>query len=37
MEALHDCWNKRRATLDELWDYAKISHIGTVMRRYLEE
>jgi predicted transcriptional regulator of viral defense system len=36
LEALRDCWNKRRATIDELWRYAKICRIANVMRPYLE-
>ena len=36
LEALHECWRKRRCTMDELWHYAKICRQGTVMRPYLE-
>ncbi len=36
IEALRDCWNKRSATLDELWRYAKICRVANVMRPYLE-
>lgn len=36
LEALRDCWNKRRATIDELWRYAKICRVANVMRPYLE-
>ena len=36
LEALRDCWIKRRATLDELWHYAKICRVANVMRPYLE-
>lgn len=36
LEALRDCWNKRRVTVDELWHYAKICRVANVMRPYLE-
>lgn len=36
LEVLRDCWNKRRAILDELWHYAKIDRVANVMRPYLE-
>jgi predicted transcriptional regulator of viral defense system len=36
LEALHDCWRKRRATINDLWHYAKICRVTTVMRPYLE-
>ena len=36
LEALRDCWSRRRASIDELWHYAKIVKIATVMRPYLE-
>jgi len=36
LEALHDCWRKRRATMDELWHFAKVCRVTTVMRPYLE-
>ncbi len=36
IEALRDCWNKRRVTIDELWHYAKICRVANVMRPYLE-
>ncbi len=36
LEALRDCWNKRQATMDELWRYAKICRVANVMRPYLE-
>ena len=36
IEALRDCWNKRRATSDALWHYAKICRVANVMRPYLE-
>ena len=36
MEALRDCWAKRRATMDELWQAAKMCRVANVMRPYLE-
>lgn len=36
LEALRDCWRGRRATMDELWQYAKICRMTNVMRPYLE-
>ena len=36
MEALRDCWKKRLATMDEVWEAAKICHVNNVMRPYME-
>lgn len=36
LEALRDCWRQRRATMDELWEYAKVCRVANVMRPYLE-
>ena len=36
LEALRDCWKKRRATMDELWAGAKVCRVANVMRPYLE-
>jgi len=36
MEALRDCLRNRRATVDELWKYARICRVERVMRPYLE-
>ena len=36
IEALRDCWRKKRATADELWHYAKVCRVSRVMRPYLE-
>ena len=36
LEALRDCWKKRRATMDELWKAAQICRVANVMRPYLE-
>ncbi len=36
LEALRDCWRKRMATMDELWQAAKTCRVANVMRPYLE-
>jgi predicted transcriptional regulator of viral defense system len=36
LEALRDCWRERKATMDELWRYAKICRVANVMRPYME-
>ena len=36
LEALRECRRERRATLDDLWHYAEVDRISTVMRPYLE-
>jgi predicted transcriptional regulator of viral defense system len=36
LEALKDCWTKRRASMEELWHYARICRVANVMRPYLE-
>jgi predicted transcriptional regulator of viral defense system len=36
LEALRDCWRKRRATMDELWHAAETCRVANVMRPYLE-
>ncbi len=36
LEALRECWEKRRATMDELWQAAKTCRVANVMRPYLE-
>jgi len=36
LEALRDCWRHRRATMDDLWKYAKICRVANVLRPYLE-
>ena len=36
LEALRACWRERRATMDELWHYAKAARVSTVMKPYLE-
>ena len=36
IEALRDCRQQRRASVDQLWDAAKICRMTNVMRPYLE-
>ncbi|HZT41368.1 MAG TPA: type IV toxin-antitoxin system AbiEi family antitoxin domain-containing protein [Chthonomonadaceae bacterium] len=36
LEALRSCWRKRAATMDELWYYAAVDKVSTVMKPYLE-
>lgn len=36
LEALRDCWKKRRATMDDLWKAAETCRVSNVMRPYLE-
>jgi predicted transcriptional regulator of viral defense system len=36
LEALRECRQDRRATIDEIWRYATIDRVTTVMRPYLE-
>ena len=36
LEALRECRRERRATLDELWRFAAVDKVSTVMRPYLE-
>jgi predicted transcriptional regulator of viral defense system len=36
IEALRDCVAQRKATLDELWEAAKVCRMANVMRPYLE-
>ncbi len=36
LEALRDGWRSRKVTMDELWHYAKMLRIASVMRPYLE-
>jgi predicted transcriptional regulator of viral defense system len=35
-EALIDCLSQRKATRDEIWQYAKTCHMTNIMRPYLE-
>jgi predicted transcriptional regulator of viral defense system len=36
VEALRDCLRKRRATIDEIWRFARICRVARVIRPYLE-
>lgn len=36
IEALRDCRRQKQATIDELHRYAKIDHVASIMRPYLE-
>lgn len=36
VEALRECWQSRRCTMDELWYYAKICRVQKIMQPYLE-
>ncbi|MBC8134527.1 MAG: type IV toxin-antitoxin system AbiEi family antitoxin domain-containing protein [Fibrella sp.] len=36
IEALRECYRKRAASMDELWQYAQICRVANVMRPYLE-
>ncbi|MCH8147777.1 MAG: AbiEi antitoxin N-terminal domain-containing protein [Planctomycetes bacterium] len=35
-QALRDCWQQRKATMDELWEAAKVCRMSNVMRPYME-
>ena len=35
-EALRDCWKQKKATMDELWEAAKVCRMTNVMRPYME-
>lgn len=36
IEALRDAWSQKKASMDDLWYYAKICRVSNVMRPYLE-
>lgn len=36
LEALRETWRSRKATMDELWETAKVCRVANVMRPYLE-
>ncbi len=36
LESLREAWRDRRASMDELWRYAKVCRVSNVMRPYLE-
>ena len=36
LEALRDCYRQRKATMDDLWEAAKVCRVARVMQPYLE-
>ncbi|NIM18362.1 MAG: transcriptional regulator [Candidatus Aminicenantes bacterium] len=36
LDALRECWEQKRCTMDQLWEYARICRVSNVMRSYLE-
>jgi len=36
LEALRDTWRNKKATMDELWHFAKVCRMSNVMRPYME-
>ncbi|MEZ5357219.1 MAG: type IV toxin-antitoxin system AbiEi family antitoxin domain-containing protein [Candidatus Zixiibacteriota bacterium] len=36
LEALRDCHQSRKCTMDDLWKYAKICRVANIMKPYLE-
>ena len=36
LEALRDCWRRRKATMEELWAAARVCRMENVMSPYLE-
>jgi predicted transcriptional regulator of viral defense system len=36
LESLRETWRSRKATMDELWEAAKVCRVSNVMRPYLE-
>ncbi len=36
LEALRDCWRQKKATMDELYQAARVCRVAKVMRPYLE-
>jgi len=36
LEALRDCLRRKKATIDQLWDAAKVCRVANVMRPYME-
>lgn len=36
IEALRDCWRKKKAKADDLWRYAKICRVSKIMQPYME-
>jgi predicted transcriptional regulator of viral defense system len=36
LESLRECWRGRKATMDELWEAAKVCRVANVMKPYME-
>lgn len=36
IEALHDCWNQEKATVDEIMKYAEVCRVKSIVRPYLQ-
>jgi predicted transcriptional regulator of viral defense system len=36
LEALRETWRARKATMDDLWKYARVCRVANVMRPYME-
>jgi predicted transcriptional regulator of viral defense system len=36
VEALRDCWRQRKATMDEIYRFAKTDRVANIMRPYME-
>ncbi len=36
LEALRECRRQKKATMDELWHFAKVCRVANVMRPYIE-
>lgn len=36
LEALRDCYRQKKASIDEIWEAAKVCRVANVMRPYLE-
>lgn len=36
IEALHDCWNQKKATVDGIMKYAEVCRVKNVLRPYLQ-
>lgn len=36
IEALRDCWGSRKCSIDDLWRYARVCRVTSIMRPYLQ-
>jgi hypothetical protein len=36
LEALRDCYRQKKATMNELWEAAKVCRVANVMKPYME-